>query len=306
MSIKKILIGIGVFVIVMITMLQINQPKVIIQNNKDVKNQEIKVTSLDYTCLSEMKNGFSEPYPCSFEDFESKKSKVEPTQTTEVEIDKVNERRNKIINDLKRSELLFKNLSIDEQYFQLKKPMLDLISDQSFVDYDNKRILFDKYNEIPRFENKKVDDRLNHVYTNYDYKYDPLSYNGIEPEPIQILNYRFFQYLKPIDIKRIISDTKMGLIDGFDFFWLENGNELKKIPLKKCGDGLCYYEEVYSKKYSMYSMFILCDDVCRGSMSYNGDRLFFNIDENGRLFLYNELNKDGGFRPEMKDSYNRF
>lgn len=294
MSIKKILIGIGILVIAIIAVLQINQPKVIIQNNKDVKNQKIKVNSLTYTCLSEMKNGVSEPYSCSFEDFERQKNKAEPIQTNEVDIGRVNERRNKVFEELEKEKLWFKNLTIEEQYRHLKKPMLELITDQSFVDYENNRVLFDKDNEIPRFDNKKVDEILDYVYENYSYKYHPEEYE-VAPEEIKIVNYKFFQYLKPIEIKRMINDIAVGLVDGFDFYWLEDGNELKKVNFNRCENEICYADIAPKIR---YSLFFACDNTCNGNVDYNSQVLSFNIDESGKLLLYNNLDENGKTRAE--------
>lgn len=295
---KKVIIGIGILVVAIIAIYSIN-------NNTKIKGQKQEINTyskkLNYTCLGEMKNGISKPYPCSLEEFKKQDTKIKiPNKASQEETKNSNERREKVLKELKQKELNFKNLSIDDQYYKLKKPKLDLISNQDLVDYENKRILIDRNSEIPRFEDPIVDERMNFIYKNYDYEKNPEEYNGQVPEPIKIVNYRFFQYLKPIDVKRMIGDTQMGLIDGFDFYWLENGNDLKEIPLKKCGiNRICYYEKEYSNQYSLH---LDCNvDHCRGRMSYNSRYLYIHINKRGELFMYNQYDKEGGHRAETID-----
>ncbi len=227
--------------------------------------------------------------------------------------DLINQRINKVQNHKPIENLdskVFVKLDIqlvpenlEELRYEEEHGRLHKIEDQSYVNLDTKEVYLDYEHQIERFENEFVDQTLDFPLPNAMYekeKTDPELFRELmenkpewfDTENRDIVNYAFFQYIKPKEIKMVLFDMSANLENSLEFFYFEDGINLKKFKFKNCDQNSC------RDKNKKISIFFQCwDKGCRGDVSQLKSRDFFIIDEKGRIFIYNELDKEGNQIP---------
>ena len=192
--------------------------------------------------------------------------------------------------------------NLEELRYEEEHGRLHKIEDQSYVNLDRKEVYLNYEHQIERFENEFVDQTLDFSLPNAMFekeKTDPELFKELmenkpewfDTENRDIVNYAFFQYIKPSEIKMLLFDMSINLANSFDFFYFEDGINLKKFRFENCNEYVCRNRE---EKISI--IFHCGDKECRGTVSHK-NRDFFIIDKQGRLFIYNELDKDGNKIP---------
>tara|TARA_B100000073_G_C23692093_1_gene556874 strand:+ start:81 stop:887 length:807 start_codon:yes stop_codon:yes gene_type:complete len=218
---------------------------------------------------------------------------------------------NKRIKDLKNNKPIerpnLKGLvpeNLEELRYEEEHGRLHKIEDQSYVNLDRKEVYLDYEHQIERFENEFVDQTLDFSLPNAMFekeKTDPELFKELmenkpewfDTENRNIVNYAFFQYIKPNEIKMLLFDMSANLANSFEFFYFENGINLKKVVFKNCSQ---QYGSCINKEEKLSIIFNCHDKGCSGSIS-DLNRNFFIIDEQGRLFIYNQLDKEGNLIP---------
>jgi hypothetical protein len=128
----------------------------------------------------------------------------------------------------------------------------------------------------------------------------------VEPEllnndPRHIMNYAFFQYIKPTELEMVANDITLNLVNSFEFFHFEDGINLNKIIFENCNGKSCYNQDKKTR-----ITFRCGDKECRGSIENLKNRDSFILDENGKLFIYNELDKEGNQIPHIHRKINEY
>jgi len=220
--------------------------------------------------------------------------------------DLINQRINKVQSQKPTERPNLKGLvpeNLEELRYEEEHGRLHKIEDQSYVNLDTKEVFLDYEHQIERFENEFVDQTLDFPLPNAMFekeKTDPELFKELmenkpewfDTENRDIVNYAFFQYIKPKEIKMVLFDMSANLENSLEFFYFEDGINLKKFKFKNCDQYSC------RDKNKKISIFFQCwDKGCRGDVSQLKSRDFFIIDEKGRIFIYNELDKEGNQIP---------
>jgi hypothetical protein len=127
----------------------------------------------------------------------------------------------------------------------------------------------------------------------------------VEPEllnndPRHIMNYAFFQYIKPTELEMVSNDMTLNLANSFDFFYFEDGINLNKVTFNTCDRNNCK-DTLTDIRIRFY-----CGKTeCRGIVSHK-NRDYFIMDEKGRVFIYNELDKEGNQIPFIHGDINEY
>jgi hypothetical protein len=182
-----------------------------------------------------------------------------------------------------------------EELYERENGRFHLIEDQSYVDLENNEVFLDYQHQIDRFENEEVDKILNMKHKKSEYVYKNFLKEDVSDisETLQIVNYKFFKYINPSEFENIIEDMSYGNRGSFNFFNLENGDELVKIKFTHCVDKECFSEN------NMYDIFAVCLDnvYCEGrifkSINKKQIKSNFYINNEDKLFISNLLDKNG-------------
>ena len=220
---------------------------------------------------------------------------------------------NKRIKDLKNNKpterpnlkgLLPENLeelSYEEEHGRLHK-----IENQSYVNLDRKKVYLNYEHQIDRFKNEFVDQTLDVALPNYLYEQaisnstlykELIAANSelLNNEPRYIVNSAFFQYIKPRELEMVAYDITNKKANSFEFFYFEDGINLNKTFFDSCDTIVCLNTEN-----GIRIRFSCGEKECRGTVSHK-NRDYFIVDEQGRVFIYNELDKDGNQIPFIYD-----
>lgn len=216
---------------------------------------------------------------------------------------------NKRIKDLKNNKPTerpnLKSLvpeNLEELRYEEENGRLHKIEDQSYVNLEKKEVYLDYEHQIDRFKNEFVDQTLDVALPNYLYEQaisNPTLYKELmeansellNNEPRYIVNSAFFQYIKPKELEMAAYDITNKKANSFEFFYFEDGVNLNKTFFDSCDTIVCLNTEN-----GIRIRFSCSDKECRGTVSHK-NRDYFMIDEKGRLFIYNELDKDGNQIP---------
>ncbi len=241
-------------------------------------------------------------------------SKINNTKTSQIETSEKDDLISKRINDLKNNKPTERpNLqglapeNLEELRYEEKHGRLHKIEDQSYVNLDTKEVYLDYEHQIDRFENEFVDQTLDVALPNHFYENaisNPILYKELmeansellNNEPIYIVNYAFFQYIKPRELEMVAYDITNKKAKSFDFFHFEDGINLSKITFKNCDGKSCYNQD---KKTNI--IFRCGNKECRGSINNLKKSDSFILDENGNLFIYNNLDKEGNVRLQIQE-----
>jgi len=241
-----------------------------------------------------------------------KTKNITPPQTNPItqKEDLINQRINKVKNQKpterpNRQGLVPENL--EELRYEEEHGRLHKIEDQSYVNLDTKEVYLDYEHQIDRFENEFVDQTLDVALPNHFYENaisNPILYKELmeansellNNEPIYIVNYAFFQYIKPRELEMVAYDITNKKAKSFDFFHFEDGINLSKITFKNCDGKSCYNQD---KKTNI--IFRCGNKECRGSINNLKKSDSFILDENGNLFIYNNLDKEGNVRLQIQE-----
>ncbi len=226
--------------------------------------------------------------------------------------DLINQRINKVQNHKPIENLdskVFVKLDIqlvpenlEELRYEEEHGRLHKIEDQSYVNLDTKEVYLDYEHQIERFENEFVDQTLDFPLPNAMYekeKTDPELFRELmenkpewfDTENRDIVNYAFFQYIKPSELEMVAYDITNKKAKSFEFFYFEDGVNLRKTFFDSCNTTFCLNTE------NKIQIRMACGDKeCRGAVDHE-NRDFFIIDEKGRIFIYNELDKEGNQIP---------
>ena len=233
-------------------------------------------------------------------------SKINNTKTSQIETSKKDDLINKRIKDLRKNKPTEKpNLkglvpeNLEELRYEEEHGRLHKIEDQSYVNLDRKEVYLDYEHQIDRFENEFVDQTLDVALPNHFYEQamsNPVLYERVmevEPEllnnePRYIVNYAFFQYIKPNEMKMLLFDMSINLANSFEFFYFKDGINLKKIIFENCNQYTCLNE-----KEGLSIIFHCSETECKGSIDNFKKSDSFILDENGKLFIYNNLDEKG-------------
>ena len=216
---------------------------------------------------------------------------------------------NKRIKDLKNNKPIerpnLKGLvpeNLEELRYEEEHGRLHKIEDQSYVNLDRKEVYLDYEHQIDRFENEFIDKTLDFPLPNAMFekeKTDPELFKELmenkpewfDTENRDIVNYAFFQYIKPKELEMAAYDISNKKAKSFDFFYFEDGINLSKVTFNYCYKTNCYNTD------KTISIGVACGNTeCRGSVDHE-NRDYFIIDEKGRVFIYNELDKEGNLIP---------
>jgi len=236
-----------------------------------------------------------------------KTKNITPPQTNPItqKEDLINQRINKVQSQKSTERPNLQGLvpeNLEELRYEEEHGRLHKIEDQSYVNLDTKEVYLGYEHKIERFENELVDQTLDVALPNYLYEQamsNPMLYKELmeaDPEllnnePRYIINSAFFQYIKPKELKMVAYDISNKKAKSFDFFYFEDGINLSKVTFNYCYKTNCYNTD---KKISIG---VACGNTeCRGSVDHE-NRDYFIIDEKGRVFIYNELDKEGNQIP---------
>ena len=236
-------------------------------------------------------------------------SKINNTKTSQIETSEKDDLISKRINDLKNNKPTERpNLqglapeNLEELRYEEKHGRLHKIEDQSYVNLDTKEVYLDYKHQIERFENEFVDQTLDFPLPNAMFekeKTDPELFKELmenkpewfDTENRDIVNYAFFQYIKPSELEMVAYDITNKKAKSFEFFYFEDGVNLRKTFFDSCNTTFCLNTE------NKIQIRMACGDKeCRGAVAHE-NRDFFIIDEKGRIFIYNELDKEGNQIP---------
>ena len=81
------------------------------------------------------------------------------------------------------------------------------------------------------------------------------------------------------------------LANSLEFFYFKDGINLQKFTFKNCDQSVCRDK---NKKISI--IFHCGNKECRGTVAHENID-YFIIDEQGRVFIYNKLDKEGNQIP---------
>ncbi len=219
--------------------------------------------------------------------------------------DLINQRINKVQSQKPTERPNLKGLvpeNLEELRYEEEHGRLHKIEDQSYVNLDTKEVFLDYEHQIERFENEFVDQTLDFPLPNAMFekeKTDPELFKELmenkpewfDTENRDIVNYAFFQYIKPSELEMVAYDITNKKAKSFEFFYFEDGVNLRKTFFDSCNTTFCLNTE------NKIQIRMACGDKeCRGAVAHE-NRDFFIIDEKGRIFIYNELDKEGNQIP---------
>jgi hypothetical protein len=151
------------------------------------------------------------------------------------------------------------------------KPYKNL-SNNTVTELEIKRIPFDYNNKIDKPENSLLKKTLKNISNN-------------KKLPAMIDNYAFFNYISPKDFLKNITNLLLNPENEIDFYYLETKEKINKITFTSCEikhDFFCN-----TKNYS-YTLYFRCDDFdCSGEVIKNSNKMYFYLNENSKLFIYN-------------------
>lgn len=219
--------------------------------------------------------------------------------------DLINQRINKVQSQKPTERPNLQGLvpeNLEELRYEEEHGRLHKIEDQSYVNLDTKEVYLDYKHQIERFENEFVDQTLDFPLPNAMFekeKTDPELFKELmenkpewfDTENRDIVNYAFFQYIKPSELEMVAYDITNKKAKSFEFFYFEDGVNLRKTFFDSCNTTFCLNTE------NKIQIRMACGDKeCRGAVAHE-NRDFFIIDEKGRIFIYNELDKEGNQIP---------
>ncbi len=237
----------------------------------------------------------------------AKTKNIAPPKTNPItqKEDLINQRINKVQSQKPTERPNLQGLvpkNLEELRYEEEHGRLHKIEDQSYVNLDTKEVYLDYEHKIERFENELVDQTLDTLLPNFMVDRamkDPTLYEDLkkhkpewlETENRYIVNYAFFQYIKPSELKMVAYDITNKKAKSFEFFYFEDGVNLRKTFFDSCNTTFCLNTE------NKIQIRMACGDKeCRGAVAHE-NRDFFIIDEKGRIFIYNELDKEGNQIP---------
>lgn len=172
-----------------------------------------------------------------------------------------------------------KILDIENRGLELKESMIKRkTNDLKFNNYLNER--------IPNNNNVFLAEGIN-LYVYID---------SFKNSVYQLENYLFFDFIKPLAVKKSIALINDKKLNYFDFFIPLNNKDFEKLRFNNCTEfGVC---TGYGSEIIIYDINNIKETV-KGSVSNDAYSYYFEINEFGEVFVFNEKDKHGGERPYL-------